>query len=254
VVRRLPDDEALAPAADVRVRRPLDAALRQVVSCFWVTTVPDAVRVLRVLPDAATDLVFTGDRLHVAGPDTTACLERLPRNAVVLGCQVRPAAVPAVLGVPASACRDQRVDLAELWGADGRGLGESMAESGGVDAAALLLERVLARRMRGERTRDASTALPGYATGDERTLLRWGLSERQTRRLSDATYGYGPRTLRRVLRFRSAVDTLREQPRLPLAELATMTGYTDQSHLTHDVIDLAGLTPHGLRTALARTR
>jgi AraC-like DNA-binding protein len=250
VLRRLPDDEALAPASPVRARRPVDPALREVVNWLWVTTVPDAVRVLRVLPDAATDLVCTGERLHVAGPDTTACLERLPRNAVVLGCQIRPAAVPAVLGVPASACRDQRVDLAELWGADGRDLTEAMAGAGRVEAAALLLERALAGRMRGEHTQDAAAALPGYATGDERTMRHWGLSERQTRRLSAATYGYGPRTLRRVLRFGSAVAALRARPRLPLAEVASVTGYVDQSHLTHEVTDLAGLTPQGLRTAL----
>ncbi|HKN97663.1 MAG TPA: hypothetical protein VJX10_11140, partial [Pseudonocardiaceae bacterium] len=86
MLRRLPDDEALAPAAEVRARRPADPALGDVVGWLWVTRVPDAVRVLRVLPDAATDLVFTGARLHVAGPDTTACLESLPRDAMVLGC------------------------------------------------------------------------------------------------------------------------------------------------------------------------
>lgn len=249
MLRRLPDNEALAPAAPVRVCRPRAPALRGVVARLWVTRAPEAL--LRVLPDAATDLVFTGDRGTVAGPDTTACLERLPPNALVLGCQLHPAAVPAVLGVPAVECRDRRVDLADLWGPAGRDLVEAMAATGDSAAAARLLEAALVRRMSDGYVTPAAAGLRGYASGDARTVARWGLSDRQTRRLSAATYGYGPRTLRRVLRFRSAVAALRDRPGLSLADVATLTGYADQPHLTHDVAALSGLTPQGLRAALA---
>lgn len=249
MLRRLPDNEALAPAGPVRVYRPADPALHGVIARLWVTRAPEAV--LRVLPDAATDLVFAGGRANVAGPDTTACLEHLPADEVVLGCQLRPAAVPAVLGVPAAACRDQRVDLRDLWGQAGRDVVESMTEATDVGTAARLLEAAVARRMRHGTVAPAAAGLRGYAGGDERTIASWGLSDRQTRRLSTATYGYGPRTLRRVLRFRTAVAVLRDRPGLPLAGVAVLTGYADQPHLTHDVTALSGLTPQGLRAALA---
>ncbi len=66
-----------------------------------------------------------------------------------------------------------------------------------------------------------------------------GVSARQLhRRVSDAV-GYGPKLLTRVLRFRR----LQALPPAPLVELALDAGYADQSHMTAEVTQLAGVTP-----------
>jgi transcriptional regulator GlxA family with amidase domain len=78
-----------------------------------------------------------------------------------------------------------------------------------------------------------------------------GVSERHLYRRCRAAVGYGPATLRRVLRFRRFVSGIDQTAASPdLARLATETGYADQAHLTRESTRLAGLPP----AALARAR
>ncbi len=59
-----------------------------------------------------------------------------------------------------------------------------------------------------------------------------------------AYFGYGYRTLHRILRFRFALD-LAESGR-PLAEAAAEAGYADQAHFTRDTRAFSGLPPAAL--------
>lgn len=217
-------------------------------SAVWVTRVPAGVRVLRVLPDAAVDLVFSGDRLVVAGPDTVACLEQLPPGPV-LGFQLRPGAVPAVLGAPASAMRDLRVNVAQLWGAGGRDLVEMMLGADTLSAKADRLEQFLLRRSGDAVPDPVAAALGQRLRAGDSAVSDFGLGDRQLRRRSLAAFGYGPQMLRRILRFQDVLS------RLPtadgsVAELAVDCGYVDQAHLAHEVAAFSGLTPRALRAAL----
>ncbi|MGW5695942.1 helix-turn-helix domain-containing protein, partial [Streptomyces asiaticus] len=63
--------------------------------------------------------------------------------------------------------------------------------------------------------------------------------ERQLHRRSLAAFGYGPKTLGRVLRLNRALDLARTG--LPFAEVAATAGYADQAHLARDVRALAGV-------------
>ncbi|WP_174531163.1 helix-turn-helix domain-containing protein, partial [Micromonospora maritima] len=60
-------------------------------------------------------------------------------------------------------------------------------------------------------------------------------------RRSLALFGYGPKTLARILRMRRALDLAHAGA--PLAEVAARTGYADQAHLTRDVREFAGMPP-----------
>ncbi|CAM5397850.1 helix-turn-helix transcriptional regulator [Streptomyces violaceorubidus] len=75
---------------------------------------------------------------------------------------------------------------------------------------------------------------PVAATADE-----LGLGARQLHRRSLAAFGYGPKTLARILRLRRALALARTG--VPFAETAARTGYADQAHLSREVRDLAGL-------------
>ena len=245
----------LAPAAAVR-RRPTRApALRRLVTTVWTHDLPSSATAVRVLPDAAIDIVVGGGRVRVAGPDTGAVIERFAAGGSVVGFQLRPGAVSALLGVPASALRDERVDLEDLWGADGRALAEAAGEAATAGEVAAVVEQRLADRAAtapdGDPLAEAlierlAGRRPAGALADE-----LGLGERQLRRRAGAAFGYGPKVLARVLRFASMVDRLREAPTVPLAELAVEAGYADQAHLTHEARALSGLSPGQLRAALA---
>jgi AraC-like DNA-binding protein len=54
-----------------------------------------------------------------------------------------------------------------------------------------------------------------------------------------AAFGYGPKTLARVLRMRRALRLARGG--VSLAEVAARCGYADQAHLAREVKDLAGV-------------
>jgi AraC-like DNA-binding protein len=68
-----------------------------------------------------------------------------------------------------------------------------------------------------------------------------GLSERQLHRRCLNAFGYGPKMLDRVLRMNIALDQARTG--IALADVAALTGYADQAHLTRDVKALTGVPP-----------
>ena len=75
---------------------------------------------------------------------------------------------------------------------------------------------------------------PVAATADE-----LGLGARQLHRRSLVAFGYGPKTLARILRLRRALALARSG--VPYAETAARSGFADQAHLARDVRELAGL-------------
>jgi len=89
----------------------------------------------------------------------------------------------------------------------------------------------------------ASPARPVATLAD-----RIGLSERQLHRRCLAAFGYGPKTLDRVLRLQRFLALGRAPDRAGLATLAVAAGYADQAHLTHDCRRLAASTPSALLT------
>ncbi|MFF9817837.1 helix-turn-helix domain-containing protein [Streptomyces sp. NPDC014006] len=204
------------------------------------TNRPSGGGALPVLPDGCMDLMWSEGRLIVAGPDTRASMPAGP-PAPYVGVRFFPGTAPALLGVPAHALRDHRVDLADLWPADGvRRLAARIAAAG--DPARALEETALRRAADAEPPdpllRHLVDALgagrPVGATADE-----LGLSARQLHRRSLAAFGYGPKTLARVLRLQRALALARSG--VPYAQTATRAGYADQAHLARDVRELAGM-------------
>ncbi len=192
------------------------------VACTWEQRI-DAAHEQRVVPDACVDLIWSGERLTIAGPDTRARLLTLEPGTRMVGVRLRPGVAGAVLGLPASELRDLYPDAAEVLGRDvAAELLEALAS--GRDPHALLLRAV---ELRGVREPDplVSAAVRALTRPRARVApVAWelGVSARQLqRRISDAV-GYGPKTLQRVLRFRR-LQTLTPAP---LAELATRCAAT----------------------------
>ncbi|WP_171167069.1 helix-turn-helix transcriptional regulator [Streptomyces sp. I05A-00742] len=201
---------------------------------------------VRVLPDGCMDLIWDGGRLLVAGPDTQAHLTDAAPGATYTGMRFAPGTAPALLGVPAHELRDLRVPLEDLWPARrARTVVERVAE-------APLPGRVLEEIVRGSAADapelltapDAVTAavLASARRGEPVAVLadRLGLSERQVHRRALRAFGYGPKTLARVLRANRALELARAGVRF--ADVAVACGYADQAHLAREVRGLTGVT------------
>ncbi len=195
-----------------------------------------------VLPDGCMDLIWTDDRLIVAGPDTAAYHSAAPPGTTYTGLRFAPGAAPAVLGVTAHELRDQRVALADLWPAGEVHLVTERV--GDATTRGTALEAVAADLMREGAVPDpvvgAILRRLSIGTSVTETASAVGLSERQLRRRCLDWFGYGPKMLVRILRMQRALALARAGT--PFARVAASAGYADQAHLARDVKDLAGTT------------
>jgi len=235
---------------------PAPAAFRDAVECLWVRVVPPSDGPpVQVLPDGGADLIWQAGRgAFVAGPDTGPVLVPTAPGTVMVGARFLPGAGGPALGVPLSALRDLRVELADLWPGLDHQLPADLAPPGALRRVAATAAHLVAAGPPDPAVRRAAELLDGPAARVETLADDLGLSERQLRRRCHAAVGYGPKTLQRVLRFRrflEAVDAAGARP--ALARLALEAGYADQAHLTNECTRLAGMPPARLASARAAT-
>ncbi|PRX98547.1 helix-turn-helix domain-containing protein [Allonocardiopsis opalescens] len=233
------------PAAHYTESAPPEG-LARVLVCRWETLVGAEPR--PVLPDGCTDLMWTGERLFVAGPDTGPQPVREPPGTRITGVRFAPGRGPALLGVPGDALRDARPDLALLWRpGEAERLADALAAA--PDPAGGLAAAVAGMLRAAGPPEPWVAAVVRAADGGERVAdlaRRLGLSERQLHRRCLGAFGYGAKTLQRVLRFRRSLR-LAGRPGAVLAEVAAEAGYADQSHLAREARALAGAPPAALR-------
>ena len=205
-----------------------------------------------VLPDGCTDLIWHQGRLLVAGPDTGPHFpDDIPPGplshgadgtggAPTVGLRFAPGQGPAVFGVPAHELRNLRVPLTDLWPeGEVRELTERAAAAG---APGRVLEQAALARLRAAGGTDGRTAAIAAALAGGRPVAEVarlaGMGERRLHRHSLDVFGYGPKTLARVLRLVRALDLARTG--VPYAMVAARAGYADQAHLAREVKSLAG--------------
>jgi AraC-like DNA-binding protein len=87
------------------------------------------------------------------------------------------------------------------------------------------------------------------------SLIPWlaralAMSERSLRRKFDEAFGYGPKTLDRILRYQRFRKLAQLNGNSSTAALAVEAGYADQAHLVRESRRLTGRTPF----VLARMR
>ncbi|MEU7614982.1 DUF6597 domain-containing transcriptional factor [Micromonospora rifamycinica] len=239
----------------------------------------------RVLPDGCLDLLWSSrSGLLVAGPDRTAQWSVSTPGERWRGVRLPPGVGPAVFGVPAADLRDQRIPLDVLWGREATRLAEHLgAAPTAADLARVAADR-LARVGGPDPLGPRVAALLAAGATVAATAAGVGLGPRALHRRSQALFGYGPKTLARILRLRRALALaghgggsadhgaglddpvgLARHGAVPadrvglarggaglagrgigLAEVAARAGYADQAHLTRDVRDLTGVPPSTL--------
>lgn len=208
----------------------------------WTRRASPGATAYPVLPDGCMDLMWSEGRLLVAGPDTHSHAPGGGEGAEWAGVRFAPGNAPALLSVPAHELRDRRVDLADLWGAaEARRLAERV---GAATDASAGLEAVALRMAVAAGPPDPLTAAVvrhleagGTVAGAARAV---GLGARQLHRRSLDAFGYGPKTLARVLRLQRALTLVRAGT--PYADAAAAAGCADQAHLSREMRALAGIT------------
>jgi AraC-like DNA-binding protein len=221
-------------------------ALADHVAAVWMRRgTPHGSPPLRVLPDGCADIIWRDDGRSVttlvAGPDTEAQPAPLAAGSRMVGIRFAPGAANAVLGIPLDVLRDLRVPLDELWGPIAHELAERVALSGRPELA---LATAVQQRTTAppDATASAIARRLEFAAGPgvvSRLAADVGVSERQLQRRCRTAFGYGPKTLQQVLRFRRALRLARAGGRL--ADVAAVVGYADQAHLARDTRRLAGV-------------
>jgi len=200
----------------------------------WRRTVPPGRRPTRILPDGCLDLIWQDGTVFIAGPDTTAQLGTAPAGSRFFGLRFAVGTGPGVLGVPADELTDRRVPLDAV-----RPAAEVRRLSEAADPIAAMAAYALRRWREPEQSMVAVAA--GARAGRPVAALAddCGLSPRHLQRRCRRAFGYGPKTLARILRLQTAV-TLARAGR-PFADVSVSAGYADQAHLSRDVRALAGV-------------
>lgn len=249
------------------------ADLAPYVDRLWLRTTVGAGGLHRVLPDGCVDLIIDAGHgsAEIVGTMTRA-IEVPGGPARHVAVRFRPGTAAALTRCALAELTDRAADPADLG--IPRGLVDDLvgAICDPVPAAscpAALPARIplvaadharlaalvtwLRARLAGAPPPDAlvARAVALLATGAPRVddvADQLGVTRQHLARSFRRDVGISPKQLARIARMQRAAAALRSGR--DLARLAAELGYFDQSHLTHDLRDLAGLTP----TAVAAER
>ena len=213
-----------------------------------------------LVPDAHVDVVWLPDgSVQVCGPEVEGWTFRPFDGPEAVGVRFRPGHATPVLGTAMDEIRDQRVLVEDLLGADGRRLVEELGdlpEGTRPERRIAVVEEHIRRWVADGGDVDPAVDRVAASLGDDPTqrvqsLRRdLDLSERQLLRRCTVAFGYGPATLRRILRLQRFLELAGEthtDGRVPsIAELAHEAGYADQQHLARDTRAIARATPSDL--------
>jgi AraC-like DNA-binding protein len=227
--------------------------LRPHVDRIWIFEVAQACE-LELVPDGCIDIYWNGRQLMVAGPSTELLTVRTTGRQTFVGARFAPGVAYRWLGVSARELLNTHASLDDTWGmrADTEAI-DSLTATRDPAVVAWTLERMLASRLASvppadpiiEATLGAAREHPRGQDIVREVVDGFGWSERTLRRRCDEAFGYGPKTLDRILRFQRFLALAWTQ-RSVISHLAAAAGYADQSHLVREVRRLAGQSPSRL--------
>jgi methylphosphotriester-DNA--protein-cysteine methyltransferase len=231
---------------EFRPRAELDAHFQ----CVWANTLAlDSTERLAVVPDGCVDITCLDSEVLVAGPDVTVNVTPI-RRGTVIGVRFRPGAAALWLGMPMSELVGTRRALGEFWGPIAREIGERVGDQPTNAARMNVLQAELSRRaMKVEQPAldlgFVFNALKTESGGRGMSIIldRLNIGPRTLHRRCVEAFGYGPKTLDRILRFQRFLRRVRESQKPRLSGLAFEAGYADQAHLTREVRRLSTLSP-----------
>ncbi len=195
---------------------------------------------------AAQPSAWSGSIVH--GPQSSYYVAGPKPAGAAVGVSFRPGAAGAVLGAPLVELADRHVSLEAIWGARGVDLWQELMAAADPQAMFRLLERSLSARIQRPllmhpavaqalvaRPADAS---PARVAGLQRSS---GYSPRHFIALFRSAVGVNPKHYFRIRRFNATLRSMAAGG--CLTDIAAAAGYADQSHLTREFREFAGITP-----------
>lgn len=200
-------------------------------------------------PPAGRPLAWHGSVVH--GPQSGYFRAGAKPAGAAVGVSFRPGAAGALLGAPVHELLDRHVGLDALWGARALELRQQLLDAASPPQMFRILETGLSARIHRCLLMHPAIAcaLAPYPTSGVPPQTVAGLqrasgySPRHFAALFRAAVGLTPKHYLRIRRFNAAAAALAAAGGPELSELAVACGYADQSHLTREFGELAGVTP-----------
>ncbi|KQU86151.1 MULTISPECIES: helix-turn-helix domain-containing protein [Ensifer] len=251
----------LAKRCGIYRERSAPASLAGHVECLWSHTMPEGPpSPMAVVPDGCVDIIWSSRGLAVAGPDRVAAFPVIGPGETVVGLRFRAGIAASWLRTPLCELTGTVVPLDAFWGAAADELHARMTEAGSAAARAAMLAHAVEKRLAAVAAPPADIAAclaelrqrQPMSDNPIRLLAQTtGTSERTLRRRCHEHFGYGAKTLDRILRLQRFLATCRSDVEASLSALALDTGYADQAHLTRETRELTSLSPREIRRQLA---
>ncbi|MEO6013149.1 MAG: helix-turn-helix domain-containing protein [Devosia sp.] len=239
----------------------------------------------KLLPDGAIQIIvdltdtpkklYAGETSDIAVDFSKAWISGMHRRWIVIEAQqaasmlvirFRPGGSLAFVPHAASAFTNTVHSLAAVLGRNAASLRDRILEATTIDAKFAAAETWLLEQASGDLALSGTAAFLARRLGTPSMRVRdlvdtVGLSERQARNIFHKWVGLSPKQFARVSRFQSLLaalvgnaveDPAFNAPALPppdWARLAADLGYADQSHLSHEFMAFAGMTPGAYASA-----
>jgi AraC-like DNA-binding protein len=204
----------------------------------------------------ATSAVWTHGVVH--GPQCSYFVSGPKPSGAVAGVSFHAGAAGALLGVPTAELTDLHVSIDALWGARGRSMHERLMDAYEPMAVFKVVEQELMSRLKRPLLIHPAIAhalvdpVQGWGfTRISAVQRQTGYSSKHFTALFRGAVGLTPKHYYRVKRFGAVVQALAGDHSSNLAELAASLGYSDQSHLTREFREFAGVTPTQYRPRAA---
>ena len=233
-----------------RIEPPRSA--EDLVEWFWVPEwdLPEGVVSQQpVLAYPAANLVIECDGVALYGATTRMTERLLVGSGWAVGAVLRPIAFAALAAEPALLVdRSATIDAPELL-ASVVALMPGHPEEACARVSTWLDARVGPRTPDGRLANDAARLLmtdPSVLRVED-AASRLAVSVRSLQRRAHQTVGLSPAAIIRRRRLQEAAQRARDEPDVPLAQIAAELGYADQAHLANDFRSILGVAPSGYR-------
>jgi len=242
--------------------------LSEFVDYFWLFDGGQTPRKERIVPSGTSELVINlrddEIRIHhpahsrhrqlsgavLSGPYSSILVVDAMQHESMLGVHFKPGGAYPFLGALASELTDAHADLADLWGRSALELRERLCVVSTHRDRFQIMEAFLRDRLRRCRKGHHGVTIalnvfgPNGTGASVRDVAREvGICQRRFSKVFAAQVGLTPKVFCRILRFQR-VRTLADQIEKPdWAQIASICGYFDQSHLINDFLEFSGFSP-----------
>jgi AraC-like DNA-binding protein len=230
----------------------LDEASQGWLVCRWGRDTPASERRL-IAPDGCTDVVWLGDRLIFAGPDSRAVPASAGAAGPTAGVRLRPWAATAIFGISLADTVNRRIPLDAIEPRETDALEDRLQGVGSLAASQELAAYVMGRAQQARPVdhlvarAGAVISCSGGRISIERVAEELHYSQRQLHRRFVRAVGYSPKTYARIVRFQRARALIGDSG-CSLEAIARRCGFADGAHMTRELTALGGSAPSSIRS------